>query len=294
MSEPTVWRPVGAVNPLQLVDARNQAHHAMQIPALAAIAFVPPRADYSHINFGWVDALSTFVSHPIATAAGNVQFGLRLADLTQLILIDGEVRLTYGMQGKTHTETTAWLLKEAEALGLPVADYPAESPSDIPAHPVSTGAVYDVETQAAAMAEFCNYFGNAVLGLEAVRQSYLHIQPGPNQVRMWPHHFDIAVLVTLEDKDPEIAKAFGFGFEPGDHSYEQPYFYTYPWPRSQRPETLPELRTQGQWTPTGTWLGTLLTGETLCQMPADQQQTTVEAYLREGAEYCRTVAVNHP
>lgn len=294
MTDFAAWRPVGAIDPRELVEARNQAHHAMQIPGLAAIAFVPFREDYSHINFGWVDALSAFISHDIPTASGAAQVGLRLADLTLLILIDGTVKHFYPLHGRTHSEATQWLLAEAGKLGLSVDKYPDHSPSDIPDHPVASGAPYDTETHAAAMAEFCNYYGNADLALKAVRQSYLNIEPGPNPVRMWPHHFDIAVLVTLEDKDPEVAKAFGFGFEPGDPSCEQPYFYTYPWPRSQRPETLPPLSGLGRWTPPGTWLGTLLEGTELCQVPADQQRAAAEAYLREGAEQCRTVAINHP
>lgn len=294
MTESAVWRPVGAVDPLTLVEARNQAHHAMQLPALAAIAFVPFRDDYSHINFGWADHVSAFVSHDIPTSEGAVQVGLRLTDLTLLLLIDGTIKRTYSLHGNTNAEAKAWLLAEAEKLGLPVDQYPDHSPSDIPEHPVASGAPYDAETTAAAMAEFCNYYSNAYLVLEALRQSYLDIKPGPNPVRMWPHHFDIAVLVTLEDGDPETAKAFGFGFEPGDHSCEQPYFYTYPWPRSQRPETLPTLTSLGAWTPVGTWFGTYLKGEDLCKLPAHEQQAAVEVYLKEGAEHCKVAAINHP
>lgn len=294
MTDSAVWRPVGAVDPLSMVEARNQAHHALQLPALAAIAFVPPQPDYSHINFGWVESLQAFVSQDIPTDKGTVQFGIRLTDLALLVLLEGKIKVIYGLQGKTHGEAKAWLLEEAESLGLPVDQYPDHSPSDIPDHPVTSGAIYDVEPHGAAMAEFCRYYSNAQLVLESLRQSYLEVTPGPNPVRLWPHHFDIAVLVTLEDKDPEVAKAFGFGFEPGDHSCEQPYFYTYPWPRSQRPETLPELAGGGQWTPAGTWFGTLLTGETLAQVPVEQQQATVEAYLQDAAEQCKVIAINHP
>ena len=294
MMESAAWRPVGAVDPLKLVEARNQAHHAMQLPALAAIAFVPFREDYSHINFGWVDRFSAFASHPIPTASGAVQFGLRLADLTLLILVDGEIQLSYPMHGRTNTEARTWLLAEAEKLGLDGDKFLTASPSKIPDHPVFSGAVYDVETHAVAMAEFCNYYGNANLVLENIRQSYTHIKPGPNEVRMWPHHFDIAVLVTLEEGDPETAKAFGFGFEPGDASCEQPYLYTYPWPRSHRPDSLPELASKGQWTSPDTWFGTLLRGEDLCGTPADQQQAAVEDYLRDAAEKCRAIALQHP
>jgi hypothetical protein len=44
-------------------------------------------ADYSHINFGWADHLSAFVSRDISTDSGTAQFGMRLADLTLLILV---------------------------------------------------------------------------------------------------------------------------------------------------------------------------------------------------------------
>ncbi|NER78696.1 MAG: hypothetical protein F6K42_03785 [Leptolyngbya sp. SIO1D8] len=294
MTESAAWRPVGAVDPLTLVEARNQAHHALQLPAMAATVFVPFREDYSHLNFGWVDRFSAFTSHDIPTTSGTVQFGIRLADLTLLLLVDNDIQSMCPMHGKTNSDAKAWLLAEAEKLGLDGEKFTAASHSKIPAHPVADGALYDVAAHAQAMAEFCNYYGNANLILEAVRATYLNIHPGPNEIRMWPHHFDIAVLVTLEEGDPETAKAFGFGFEPGDSSCEQPYFYTYPWPRSQRPEILPALTGLGQWTPADTWFGTLLAGEDICKVTADQQQAAVDAYLRDAAEHCRVIAINHP
>lgn len=288
------WRPIGAVDPVQLVEARNQAHHALQLPAMAAIAFIPFREDYGHTNFGWIDSLSTFVTRDVPIINGTVQFGLRLSDLTLLILVDDAIHVSLPMHGKTHTEAKAWLLAEAEKLGLPIDQFPTQTPSEIPHHPVASGSAYDVKTYAAEMTEFCHYYGNANLVLEAVRDTYTHLQPGPNEIRMWPHHFDIAVLVTLKAGDPETAKAFGFGFEPGDESCEQPYFFTYPWPRSQRPKTLPKLAGLGQWTPKGTWFGTILRGEELCWVSPQQQHQATEAYLRDAAEHCKAIALNHP
>jgi hypothetical protein len=288
-----VWRSVGAVDPLSLVEARNQAHHALQLPAKAASAFVPFRENYSHLNFGWVDHHSAFVSHDIPTDQGVVQFGIRLADLTLLILLEGTIHNSYPMHSQTHQTAQTWLLSQAEGFGLPIEKFPNNPPSSIPDHPVASGAAYDLESHAEAMAEFCNYYGNANLVLATIREAYLDVHPGPNEIRMWPHHFDIAVLVSLEEGDSETAKAFGFGFEPGDQTCEQPYFYTYPWPRSQRPDSLPELASLGEWTDPGMWLGTWLKGEEIVKIPAAQQQVKVEAYLREGAEKCRIVALKH-
>ena len=47
----------------------------------------------------------------------------------------------------------------------------------------------------------------------------------------WPHHFDIATLVKLEDGQPANARSIGVGVSPGDEYYAQPYVYVSPWPR---------------------------------------------------------------
>ena len=293
MTESIVWRSVGAVDPLALVEARNQAHHALQLPAMAASAFVPARENYSHLSFGWVDQYSAFVSHTISTDQGILQFGLRLADLTLLILLDGTIYDSYPMHGQTNQTARLWLLKRAEKFGLPIETFPDHPPSGLPDHPVASGAAYNLESHAQSMAEFCNYYGNANLVLTTVREAYLDVQPGPNEIRMWPHHFDISVLVTLEKGDPETAKAIGFGFEPGDQSCNQPYFFTYPWPRDNRPDSLPELESIGEWTTPETWLGTWLKGEEIIQIPFAEQHAKVEAYLRDGTKKCQVVALNH-
>jgi hypothetical protein len=53
---------------------------------------------------------------------------------------------------------------------------------------------------------------------------------GPGAVRCWPHHFDIATLLSLGRGDPEGAAAIGIGMSPGDAYYPQPHFYISPWP----------------------------------------------------------------
>jgi hypothetical protein len=41
-------------------------------------------------------------------------------------------------------------------------------------------------------------------------------------------------------------------------------------------------------------LGTWLKGTDMITIPAPQQRAAVEAYLRDAAEKCKTVAINHP
>src|SRR4051794_14212309 len=50
-SSSVTWRPLGAVPPTALVDARVQLHHAAQVTNAAAISLLPPAADDSHTSF---------------------------------------------------------------------------------------------------------------------------------------------------------------------------------------------------------------------------------------------------
>jgi hypothetical protein len=77
-------------------------------------------------------------------------------------------------------------------------------------------------------------------------------------VRCWPHHFDIATLVSIPGGAPGEVRTIGVGLSPGDGSYAEPYFYVTPWPAPDGP-TLPELPAGAAWHRAG-WFGAVLTG----------------------------------
>jgi hypothetical protein len=80
----------------------------------------------------------------------------------------------------------------------------------------------------------------------------------------WPHHFDIATLVSLEEGSPANARSIGVGASPGDQYYDQPYFYISPWPRFDG-EKLPDPPAPGRWHTEG-FFGAVLTGEEILAM----------------------------
>jgi hypothetical protein len=65
-------------------------------------------------------------------------------------------------------------------------------------------------------------------------------------VRCWPHHFDIAILVGLEEGHAESARSIGIGVSPGDEYYAEPYAYVSPYPRPDV-SGLPALPPGGRW-----------------------------------------------
>ncbi|MGI9413927.1 MAG: hypothetical protein ACR2PM_09665, partial [Hyphomicrobiales bacterium] len=57
-----IWRPVGAVDPRALTEARLQAHQALQWLARASYANVAPLAGDSHANLGWNHAYGALMT----------------------------------------------------------------------------------------------------------------------------------------------------------------------------------------------------------------------------------------
>ena len=55
------------------------------------------------------------------------------------------------------------------------------------------------------------WYGLADAVLTEVAARHKDIHPGPSAVRCWPHHFDIATYVALEEGDFEVARGVGIG-----------------------------------------------------------------------------------
>jgi len=107
-------------------------------------------------------------------------------------------------------------------------------------------AAYGGATLTAARTELAAWFADAGRALERLRVRYAAKVPSVSPVRCWPHHFDMAALISLDAGDPEHARSVNGGFSPGDGSYDEPYFYVSPWPY---PDTgrLPPLPGPGHW-----------------------------------------------
>ena len=82
----SVWTKLGAVDPRALLEARTQAHHAVQWVTRAARANLPPAPDDSHSNLGWDYPRRALVSHDLVAADGTAcRAGLALDSMTLVI-----------------------------------------------------------------------------------------------------------------------------------------------------------------------------------------------------------------
>lgn len=267
------WIKLGGVSPDALVDARLQAHWALQISAAAAHSQIKPAPDDSHTSLDWIDRLQTLVSEEIP---GGFRVGLRVRDL-QLRLMNkqGEDYATLNLSGRTLNVGIKWLqdqLKEEAGLdGLPRIERPEY---DMPEHAVGTNERFECDS--AALGELARWYANADRAL----QLYAAREPDASRVRCWPHHFDVATLLELGDE-----RTIGVGMSPGDGSYRQPYFYVTPWPYPKG--ELPVLRGGGTWHRRG-WTGAVLTGSKLvANSSAERQVQALTDFLAGAIEGCR-------
>lgn len=236
-------------DPTTLADARDQVHRAVQWVTRAARANLSSRSDDSHSNLGWDERHGALSSHALSAAeGGSLQIGLVLSDLRLIVLQGHEERAALDLGSRPDEEAGRWLDQQLASAGLAAAS-PVELPYALPEQAAALVA-YDDGAHDQALDALAAWFGLAHEGLSKVAEE-LDGQASP--VRCWPHHFDIATLVSLEEGDPETARSVGIGMSPGDESIAEPYFYVNPWPALDA-EGLPPLPEPGHWHVEG-WVG---------------------------------------
>lgn len=281
------WQELGAVAPRALVDARLELHWAAQLVGAVPLAFLDQEPDFSHANLGWNPGETTFVTRRVGSTS-PIRAGLNVRDFA-LTILDGDDRAIerLPLQGMTLDDGYQWIAEMMRRHGVGEIDpHRLQRPAaDFPDHPVGAGAAFTAGA-ATARHELARWYSNALLVLSEVVRDYENASP----VRTWPHHFDIATLITLEHaEDAESTRSVGVGMAPGDSSYAEPYLYVAPWPVPRRP-TLPGLDGTATWHTEG-WVGTVLTGTQLVAAAEKSVQAErARAYLAAAIPAVRRLA----
>jgi hypothetical protein len=279
------WEPL-TMDPHTLLDARLQLHWAAQVAAAVGKQLLPPQADFSEQSLEWRDGPRVLAQGLVHGAGDGAQpFRSAIRPYPPALLLLGpadEILRELPLAGQTLDAAYDWMRREVEALvGRPLAEPLARS-EGIPSHPVATGAPFAFP-DAAAAAEVSHYIADAYLLLKD-----LMAREDSSHVRCWPHHFDIAILIQVDEPgtDPEHARSLGVGLSPGDDAIPRPYFYLLPWPRPARPaESLPALD-GGGWHTEG-WLGAVLDSTEFAGTADPQQQRQrCERFLNSAVAAC--------
>ena len=264
-----------------LSDARLQLHHAVQLIVSAPISYLPARADDSHTNLEWRPASGALVTNPLTS--GGLRLGLRPRDLCLLATgVDVVVRPVFALDGHTAADALAWMRGVLSGDGLDAARLTTEKHYEIPPHAVSTGRAYALDREGAFETLASAYQDAWLVTSEVVARDAEASPP-----RCWPHHFDLATLITLAPSADGSPRTIGVGMSPGDDSYPEPYFYVGPYPYPSA-DALPRLGA-GHWHTKG-WIGAVLTlGDLVVHDDAAGQAALATAFVEATVAACRQV-----
>ncbi len=273
------------LDPTTLVDARLIVHWASQLVSAAGSTLLPSRPDFGHTNLGWEPGVRALTGRPLgADSQPPTRVGLSVSTLTLVVLRGSAVVEELGLAGRTLDEGKAWLARVLRgALRRDVAELVLPN-HEMPAHALGSGQSFDIDAHGDALLELERWLGNA----SAVLERFVRDDDQASQVRLWPHHFDMASLITLvPHDDPEHAKSINVGVSLGDHFYAQPYAYTSPWPRPTSPSLAPPL-THGHWHREG-FFAAVLTASELLAGDREGQARRLESFFAQADELSRTL-----
>ncbi len=282
--ETTRWQRLGEVGTHDLIEARLQAHYAAQWLARVAIAALPARADHSHLSLGWNGDIQGLVTHSIMARSKPVQFGLSLTAGRLVILEDGkpDPNTTFALDAVTDGEVSDWMSTKCTRFGVDPGKLKHAVPYNLPYHAIQEGGLYGMFGLERPLTELARWFANAQSILKRISTQHSGRIPGPMPARIWPHHFDLGMLIVLEDKLLESARSVGLGLSPGDDIFPEPYFYAAPYPRAMTaPNYLPPVTPPAGWRQTDTFTGIVLRGSDLLRSGRSEE---VENVARTGME----------
>ena len=255
------WKALSA-DPATLTDARLQLHYAAMLAAAPAQTYIPHRDDYTEGSMDWSPALDAMVSQEVD---GKFRVALFPAELLLAVLEGDNRKAELKLEGRTMAEARAWLkdntaayVGEPKDLILPIEFYKEEMPE----HDLGRGKPFSAAPEACA--ELAAYYHNAYNVIQATAGK----REGAAPYRIWPHHFDGAILVSYGGE-----KSVNTGMSPGDGSFPEPYIYVSPWPYPAEDAAMPDLK-GGHWHREG-FTAAILKGSDIVKA-ADQQAAVRE------------------
>ena len=258
-----------------LTDARLQVHHAAQLATAMGISYLPRRSDDSHTNLEWLSAVGVLASR-VVPGDPPFRIGVGVADLTLGMLSGGDRLLgTIPLHGRTIDDAANWIRERIADSGADASRFTLARHYTIPHHAVDDGAAFDAGDRS-SFEQLAAWFELAASSLARVRAG----KQG-SEIRCWPHHFDIATLITVAP-----GRTVGVGLEPGDVYYDEPYFYVNMHPAPPNDALTASLGGAGFWH-THEWIGAVLPGSRIDGASPAREQ--VDAFLDSAIGACRAL-----
>lgn len=270
--------PLSELSTEQLVHARLQLHHAAQIPAILARSYIGSHPEDIHANLGWDTQHKALMTYPISSSDNTLQIGIQLETLS-IIMVNKQVVHAFPLAGNTWDQGLHACMEFLQRNGLTGEKLRLEQPyqDDLPDFPSIGKKSFDFNDKRSFQV-LSDLFSHA----DALITKILSEVEEASEIRCWPHHFDIAGLISYEGE-----KSVGIGLSPGDASSTLPYYYINMWPYPDKSTTsLPELKAGGKWHTEG-WTGAILIADEIWK--ADKQSEKTENFIREAFSHAQAL-----
>jgi hypothetical protein len=266
------WKVLQYPSADELEVARHQFHQAIQNVGSIGRSFLSEDPSDVTANLEWDSKLQRLAGRWIE---GDEVFrsSFSLSDFSVLLVDELYNTISsISLQAKKQTDVMIWLEEQIAELGLKSSDISLKLPYTIPEYPTAKREAFN-EVNPMAAQELEAWFHNTDLVLKRITAEI----DGASEVRCWPHHFDIASLITLVDTgDAETSKSINIGMSPGDGNYNEPYFYVSPWPYPV--SELPDISPTGGFWHEENWIGAILRASDMSHLKTakDQQDAVVD------------------
>jgi len=214
------WQPLSLIYTKEMADTFRLIHQACQFIAITSKSVFPPRYDDSHTTFFWNYNNNCFVSewmHFEKTFRLEVDpVKLRI----NIVNYGGEELASLKMIGRTRKEVYGQLRQMLTTAGIKVEHFATDMHYDLPEHSVFKGGKYLIINKDLNQ-EISKYYSNAYLVLNNLKG----MMPASEEIRCWPHHFDITFDNKINYPDSDNYYVLTSGFSPSDGILEKPFFY---------------------------------------------------------------------
>jgi len=269
-----MWKELGNVPPTDLLEARLEAHHAVQWVARATRAYCKHESDDSHTSLSWDFNMQALMGRALTS---DLTLGLHLTDLT-LLAQSSRGNESYSLIDQTESEVGEWVADLVSRYDLDPLKLKEPGPYTLSSHRLDSGGVYGA-AEKSGVEELAKYYHNTALLLDAIHVSY----PEASPVRCWPHFFDIATLLTFEQKSTSDKATIGVGCSTGDATYSEPYFYVSLWPYPPK-EKLPLVTSPAFWHLEGFTALIIRSDDLVSKIESEQQQSKVQDIIEQGVK----------
>ena len=216
------WRPT-----------RAALHAYAQVAGAIRGTFAPREKHWFHVSLR--TEARGLTTTPIPARQGTFEITIDLASVRWCVAFSDGRRWQVPLQGQSAAElfaATAPVLVDAVRIGrVKRAQFERKAWPD-----------FSVE----AAQHYWRVLSWVDIQLKRFKASH-HAETSP--VQLWPHHFDIAMLLCsgrkipgADQSDPDVSdEQLNFGFVPGDDGIHEPYFYAtaYPDPMKRMKKRLP-------------------------------------------------------